>query len=333
MYLEVLAEGRRLRRLAQGAERVGGRRAGARGAAARGTALMCPSKISHKAAPRASCRGGEATPTSRPVEGNAALSPAAILNLRVMLARALRIGVLRTTPSSRCASSVSAAPSSRFASSLSAACRPLLPRPALGRAPHQQKRWRPNPWGRREAPSKPPEPRGFFEPEAPKGAFWKAIAQYEELQRAFPRSTFVKCELAVAQYNLREFDEAQHAFEQLLHDDPCRLDHVDTCDATLQTGGITTPRGPCQISISPALGRYSNILYVKESKRELSALAHRCVGIDRYRPESCCVIGNYYSLRGEHEKAVMAFRRALKVRPTLHCALRRTPTGGASPRS
>ena len=36
----------------------------------------------------------------------------------------------------------------------------------------------------------------------------QAIAQYEELQRAFPRSTFVKCELAVAQYNLREFDEA-----------------------------------------------------------------------------------------------------------------------------
>ena len=103
-----------------------------------------------------------------------------------MLARALRIGVLRTTPSSRCASSVSAAPSSRFASSLSAACRPLLPRPALGRAPQQQKRWRPNPWGRREAPSKPPEPRGFFEPEAPKGAFWKAIAQYEAALEAAP---------------------------------------------------------------------------------------------------------------------------------------------------
>ena len=42
---------------------------------------------------------------------------------------------------------------------------------------------------------------------------------------------------------------------------------------------------------------YSNILYVKEAKRALSALAHKCVDIDKYRPESCCVIGNYYVSR------------------------------------
>jgi hypothetical protein len=29
-----------------------------------------------------------------------------------------------------------------------------------------------------------------------------------------------------------------------------------------------------------------------------------CVQVDKYRPETCCVIGNYYSLKGEHEKAV-----------------------------
>ena len=44
----------------------------------------------------------------------------------------------------------------------------------------------------------------------------------------------------------------------------------------------------------PQVDTYSNILYVKESKRALSALAHKCVSIDKYRPESCCVIGNYY---------------------------------------
>ena len=58
---------------------------------------------------------------------------------------------------------------------------------------------------------------------------------------------------------------------------------------------------------------FSNILYVKESKRELSSLAHACVQVDKYRPETCCVIGNYYSLKGEHEKAVTYFRRALKL--------------------
>ena len=58
---------------------------------------------------------------------------------------------------------------------------------------------------------------------------------------------------------------------------------------------------------------FSNILYVKESKRELSSLAHACVQVDKYRPETCCVIGNYYSLKAEHEKAVLYFRRALKL--------------------
>lgn len=24
--------------------------------------------------------------------------------------------------------------------------------------------------------------------------------------------------------------------------------------------------------------------------------------INRYRPETCCIVGNYYSLRGQHEK-------------------------------
>ena len=53
--------------------------------------------------------------------------------------------------------------------------------------------------------------------------------------------------------------------------------------------------------------------YVKEQKRALSSLAHSCVSIDKYRPEACCVIGNYYSLKGAHEKAVTYFRRALKL--------------------
>jgi hypothetical protein len=42
---------------------------------------------------------------------------------------------------------------------------------------------------------------------------------------------------------------------------------------------------------------YSNILYVKEEYAALSALAHRCAAADKYRPETCCVAGNYYSLR------------------------------------
>jgi len=60
---------------------------------------------------------------------------------------------------------------------------------------------------------------------------------------------------------------------------------------------------------------YSNLLYVKEDASTLAALARRCMEQDPYRPESCCVVGNYYSLRGDHEKAVVYFRRALKLDP------------------
>jgi len=113
-----------------------------------------------------------------------------------------------------------------------------------------------------------------------------AIERYEALKDRWPRSAYVQSQLALARYNLREFDEAQVIFERLLADDPYRLDHVDT---------------------------YSNILFVKEQKRNLSSLAHTCVAIDKYRAESCCVVGNYFSLKGAHEKAVLYFRRALKL--------------------
>jgi hypothetical protein len=41
--------------------------------------------------------------------------------------------------------------------------------------------------------------------------------------------------------------------------------------------------------------------YVKECKPELSHLAHNAVRSNRYRPETCCIVGNYYSLKGQHE--------------------------------
>jgi hypothetical protein len=42
---------------------------------------------------------------------------------------------------------------------------------------------------------------------------------------------------------------------------------------------------------------FSNILFVKEAFAPLSHLAHRLARSDKYTPETCCVIGNYYSLK------------------------------------
>jgi len=45
----------------------------------------------------------------------------------------------------------------------------------------------------------------------------------------------------------------------------------------------------------------------------LAFVAQIATATDKFRPETCCVVGNYYSLKSEHEKAVMYFRRALTL--------------------
>jgi anaphase-promoting complex subunit 8 len=62
-----------------------------------------------------------------------------------------------------------------------------------------------------------------------------------------------------------------------------------------------------------SLDHYSNILYVLNLRPKLAFLAHLCSSVDKFRPESCVVIGNYYSLLSMHEKAVQYFRRALTL--------------------
>jgi anaphase-promoting complex subunit 8 len=88
-------------------------------------------------------------------------------------------------------------------------------------------------------------------------------------------------------------------FDQIVETDPYRLDDLDV---------------------------YSNILYVMEKSSKLAYLAQLATRTDKFRVETCCIVGltplhcaesdfegNYYSLKSEHEKAVTYFRRALKV--------------------
>lgn len=96
---------------------------------------------------------------------------------------------------------------------------------------------------------------------------------YHDLASTFPHSSYVQAQVATAHYNRREFDVSEEIFEGLRQSDPFRLDNVDT---------------------------YSNILYVREAKTKLSFLAHETVRIGQYRAETCCVVGNYYSLKNRH---------------------------------
>lgn len=61
-----------------------------------------------------------------------------------------------------------------------------------------------------------------------------------------------------------DVDKALEIFKKLRIEDPYRLDSIDI---------------------------YSNVLYVKGLRTELAQLAHAATDIDKYRVETCCIVG------------------------------------------
>uniref|UniRef100_A0A8C4NE93 Cyclosome subunit 8 n=1 Tax=Eptatretus burgeri TaxID=7764 RepID=A0A8C4NE93_EPTBU len=117
----------------------------------------------------------------------------------------------------------------------------------------------------------------------------EALQKYHALQEAgFEKSTYITARIAVAHHNIRDIDTALALFTDLTKKDPYRIENMD---------------------------HLSNLLYVKNMQMELCYLAHKLCEIDKYRVETCFVIGNYYSLCTQHEKAVVYFQRALKLNP------------------
>jgi anaphase-promoting complex subunit 8 len=104
----------------------------------------------------------------------------------------------------------------------------------------------------------------------------------------FPNWTYLHNSLAMLFYVLSDYDNSIEFFYQVLAKDPFRLNNMDVL---------------------------SNILYVKEKHNELGKLAIRCFEIDKYSPETCCVLGNYYSLIDEHSKAAAQFQRSVSLDP------------------
>lgn len=111
-------------------------------------------------------------------------------------------------------------------------------------------------------------------------------ASLTDLLGVFPTSSFLLTCKALLCYHSKDLFAAEQEFNKVLALHPHRLDSLD---------------------------HYSNILYVLNRRPKLAFLAHLCSNIDKFRPESCVVIGNYYSLLSLHEKAVQYFRRALTL--------------------
>lgn len=106
----------------------------------------------------------------------------------------------------------------------------------------------------------------------------------KELIKQFPNFTFLKIQQFLMCYHSLDYFQAESIFDLILTTDPLRLDDLDT---------------------------YSNMLYVMEKKSKLSFLAQFASQIDKFRPETCCIVANYHSMKSEHEKAIMYYKRAL----------------------
>ncbi|CAL8582358.1 Anaphase-promoting complex subunit 8, variant 2 [Xanthoria parietina] len=107
-----------------------------------------------------------------------------------------------------------------------------------------------------------------------------------DLLKVFPTSQYLLTQRALLHYHSKDFEESESIFSSLIHTSPHRLDSLD---------------------------HYSNVLYVMAARPKLAFLAQLATATDKFRPETCCIVGNYYSLKSEHEKAIMYFRRALTL--------------------
>ena len=85
------------------------------------------------------------------------------------------------------------------------------------------------------------------------------------ITRQFPSNSHVQLLQAMYHYSRREFEVAAELFQNYY--DGFGGSCIDCVDI------------------------YSNILYLNEDAVSLSLLAQRCLLVDKYRPETCCVMG------------------------------------------
>lgn len=112
------------------------------------------------------------------------------------------------------------------------------------------------------------------------------LEEIDDISTFLPRFNFLTIQKALVYYHGLNYIESELAFEEVLALDPHRLDDMDT---------------------------YSNILYVMERRPKLAYLAQLASSTDKFRPETCCIIANYYSLKSEHEKSISYYQRALTL--------------------
>ncbi|KAG0749092.1 hypothetical protein G6F57_005882 [Rhizopus arrhizus] len=115
----------------------------------------------------------------------------------------------------------------------------------------------------------------------------------DSLDDYFPKSAYILSQWATFYYDAMEYNESLVLFEELRKTHPSRLDDMDV---------------------------FSNLLYLQNLKDKLCVLALECEKVDKYRPETCCVRGNYCGLKHETVESIEYFKRAIRLNKSYHLA-------------
>ncbi|XP_050426023.1 cell division cycle protein 23 homolog isoform X2 [Adelges cooleyi] len=121
----------------------------------------------------------------------------------------------------------------------------------------------------------------------------KALQIYNDILQygdsVFQKWPYLRCQLAIVYHNKREIASSVKEFINVLQLDPYRLDNIDLL---------------------------SNLMYVCDHRDQLVVLSKHTSTVDRYRQETLCVLGNLYSLKCDHAKSVLYFKKALRMNPS-----------------
>lgn len=121
-----------------------------------------------------------------------------------------------------------------------------------------------------------------------KSSLNETLVTLRNLHTQYPDWTYVSVKLGTLLHDLRKFKESSTIF--------------------------ATSRNRDKFSIT-GMDVYSNCLYVNEQLTELSDLAHFWISTNPNACETNVICGNYFSLKSDHEKAVLFFKRATVIDP------------------
>ncbi|KAJ3437710.1 cell division cycle protein 27 [Anaeramoeba flamelloides] len=116
----------------------------------------------------------------------------------------------------------------------------------------------------------------------------KAIDHYEKLSKKQKQSPWILSQIGYCNFELSRYQKAYKYFQAVREKARYQVVNMDI---------------------------YSTVLWQLQKEVELSILSEELILIDRLSPEPWCVVGNCFSLQGDHTTAIKFFERAIQINP------------------